>query len=162
MSILERANRLINTPRESVVADPVELVELFRLRGEKICSACPGVLSAKFDELKRIVESGNFNSMFMNDQKRKYTLPKGQSYRPFGSGEVYTNETLTDEIAEEIIRQNPAASKVFINDESVVLVQESEAEKVARLKREEEEERLREEARIEAEILAEEQAKKGK
>lgn len=42
-------------------------------------------------------------------------MPANKSYRPFGSGQVLTNDNLTDEIAASIIEKNPASKKMFID-----------------------------------------------
>src|SRR5690606_34315541 len=101
MSLLERASALLLHSKSEVLNDPSltkELTDIVRLRGQDICSACPGVLSSKYDELNTIVQSGNFNNIFMAKKKarknsgRRYMLPEGQVYRPFGMGVVYSND----------------------------------------------------------------------
>lgn len=128
MNLLERASVLLTHSRSDVLNDPSltkELTDIFRFRGEDICSACPGVLSSKYDELSRVVTSGKFNNIFMAKNKntkadapkgsRRYMLPEGKAYRPFGMGVVYTNDNLTDEIVESLIKANPTVKKVFID-----------------------------------------------
>lgn len=129
MNLLKRSTALLAHSKADVLADPSkvkELTEIFRFRGENICSACPGVLSAKLDELNRIVQSGNFNNIFMakknqpqsaesTGKSRRYMLPEGKHYRPFGLGVVYTNDNITDEVVEKLIAENPSVKNVFID-----------------------------------------------
>jgi hypothetical protein len=49
---------------------------------------------------------------------KRYSLPDGQSYRPFGIGEVYTNDNIDDEKVERLLKANPDARKVFIDAEA--------------------------------------------
>jgi len=49
---------------------------------------------------------------------KRYSLPNGTSYRPFGIGEVYTNDNIDDEKVERLFKVNPEAKKVFIDAEA--------------------------------------------
>lgn len=45
----------------------------------------------------------------------RYKLPDGMEYRPFGLADVYTNDNITDERVEKLLKLRPAAAKVFID-----------------------------------------------
>lgn len=76
------------------------------------CTTCPGKLKAVFLSLKMTFYTKP--NTVMATSNRKYTLKnKKGSFRPFGSAEVYTNENLTDAIAEKLIKQNEAYSQLF-------------------------------------------------
>jgi hypothetical protein len=49
---------------------------------------------------------------------KRYSLPHGKAYRPFNSGEVITNDNITDEIVEAILKTSPEAKKVFLDSEN--------------------------------------------
>lgn len=50
--------------------------------------------------------------------KKRYSLPNGKAFRPFGLGLVITNDNITDEMVENLLKTNPDAAKVFIDAEA--------------------------------------------
>lgn len=49
---------------------------------------------------------------------KRYSLPEGKTYRPFGSSEVITNQNITDKMVESLIKQDPNHAKAFIDAEA--------------------------------------------
>lgn len=58
---------------------------------------------------------------------KRYSLPEGQTYRPFGSSEVVTNQNITDELVEQLIKADPSHKKAFIDSEGQVKKDENKA-----------------------------------
>lgn len=89
------------------------------------CTTCPGKMRMVFYDLKLTFYTKNNTVMAT---KSRYSLAKGKGFRPFGSSEVITNETLTDALAAKLIKQNPAYASHFKVNESVPEVEETKDE----------------------------------
>jgi hypothetical protein len=113
----EEAVRLVNGSINS--ASPHRLIALHKaLISDKpeswYCSTCPGKLKMTYYDLKLKY----YQKSKTMSTKHKYRLPEGKTLRPFGSAVVYTNDNLTDAVAEKLIGQNKAYKNAFIVSEA--------------------------------------------
>jgi hypothetical protein len=87
--------------------------------GKTVCASCPSELYKAFFEFKNHIENQNKPIM----PNKKYQLKPGVLLQ-VKFAEVYSNDTITDEIAERLLNQNPQYAKYF----EPVAVAESKAE----------------------------------
>jgi hypothetical protein len=126
ITLNERVDKLLANSTEKILQDSNLRNELARLvllvANKDICTACPGILQENVYYLQRLRKENKLkiNKTHMSNTKR-YSLPKGSTYRPFGSPEVYTNENITDEIVESLIKAEPNVAKVFIDSQAPVV-----------------------------------------
>lgn len=78
------------------------------LLGRTVCASCPSELYKAFFEFKNHVKSQNKPIM----PSKKYNLKTGVLLQ-VKFAEVYSNDTITDEIAERLLSQNPQYAKYF-------------------------------------------------
>jgi hypothetical protein len=101
--------------------DSKELNELHKaLIGGKTddwyCVTCSNKMMEVFIELRR-----KYYQKPMAKQPGKYSfVDENASIRPFGMGEYVNSKNLTDELAQEIIKIDPAYEKLFQVDENFV------------------------------------------
>lgn len=111
LSILKYSAKEIQNSEE-LQSEFYSVLQLNNLESNKRCLSC---IPAKLEKLKaKQVSILNNRSM----KQRRFYLPEGKVYRPFGGGKNLTNDNMTDEEVLKIIKKHPGAAKVFIDTEA--------------------------------------------
>jgi hypothetical protein len=81
-----------------------------KLFGET-CSSCPSAISGYIQKLKNY----NFKNLekMENENLVNYKLKEGVIVPILGTSDVYTNHNLTDEIAFQLLKENPNRVEIF-------------------------------------------------
>jgi hypothetical protein len=103
--------------------NPQEFSRIYKeVFGEVVCSYCPGIIQDKFNKLLNTTEK-----QIVSMKQRKWNIIKGKVIDTYMSKDGpwghYTNDNITDEVAEKLIlmgygasliRNNPLDEEVFI------------------------------------------------
>lgn len=89
-----------------------ELMQIYNdLTGENYCNVCPNTMYLILLDFKKSYKT--LIEKKMAQVMKKYRFKDGQTFTFFGTGHVWSNDNLTDEIADMIIDAHPDNIKLF-------------------------------------------------
>lgn len=110
MNLEEQREKLISAGWSAIRKDKslkADLVQLYRQLGQDICSSCLNILYTKYHDLK----TRNLQNTIIMEEKRIFL--KGASMDIPYTGKTYLRETMTEEEAIKVIKENPERAQFF-------------------------------------------------